>query len=155
QVGRLQRLINLRLAPTPPLRLDGLFGPLTHEAVLQYQMGVAIAVDGIVGRRTWYHLLKGDQAVALRAAPSTTPPQIAPRPAPSGSIPDSVWDWPFEEKLVAVLERVPTRLPERAKMSSRRCFTWKAWHRPSQLFAALLCSAAVLPWFWASWPWAL
>jgi hypothetical protein len=115
------------LAPSPNLAVDGIFGPLTLQAVLEYQKGVSIAVDGVVGKKTWYHLLKGDKATVLQtpiAAPrpavtsptatSSTvpqPPRVAPPPAP----PESIWEWPLEKKLLAVLERVPSRLPGRAR----------------------------------------
>jgi len=35
------------------LVVDGHFGPLTHNRVLQYQRWNGLAVDGIVGPRTW------------------------------------------------------------------------------------------------------
>lgn len=53
-VKRLQEI--LRLLP------DGLFGPLTEEAVLQYQRERGLAADGVVGPRTWELLLAGAAA---------------------------------------------------------------------------------------------
>ena len=51
-VEGLQRLLNTRLAPSPALNVDGFFGPFTHQAVLPYQRGVRLTVDGVVGKQT-------------------------------------------------------------------------------------------------------
>jgi Putative peptidoglycan binding domain len=139
EVQKLQRLLNLRLASTPLLRLDGIFGLLTHEAVLQYQKGVSTAVDGIVGKRTWYHLLKGDKVKAAQAAP-VAQPKVASPPTPPPPVPDSVWDWPFEKKIVAVLERVPKRLPERAKNEFMALLHFESL----ALALAIICGLALL-----------
>jgi N-acetylmuramoyl-L-alanine amidase len=32
---------------------DGIFGPITEEAVRRFQAGKGLTVDGIVGRQTW------------------------------------------------------------------------------------------------------
>jgi len=37
----------------PPLRVDGIFGPLTRNAVVDYQVWNWLQVDGIVGPQTW------------------------------------------------------------------------------------------------------
>lgn len=112
QVQKLQRQLNARLTPHPRLVVDGIFGPLTQQAVLRYQKGVAIASDGIAGRQTWYHLLKGDRASGpvVAASPAQLPRVMSP-PAPA----EGIWEWPLEKKLGAVLERVPGRLPGRAR----------------------------------------
>lgn len=149
QVQRLQRLLNVRIKPGPALKLDGLFGPLTEQAVLSYQRGVDIQVDGVVGRQTWTRLLQGAAArvataPAVRAAPqpaarggaqaaaAATPGKgLAPAPvlpatpagppaapaaaAPKPAVVDAIWEWPLQRKLIAVLERVPGRLPGQAK----------------------------------------
>jgi peptidoglycan hydrolase-like protein with peptidoglycan-binding domain len=48
-----QSLLNLAGA-SPPLALDGDFGPLTEQAVKDFQTGHSIApVDGKVGDKTW------------------------------------------------------------------------------------------------------
>jgi peptidoglycan hydrolase-like protein with peptidoglycan-binding domain len=48
-----QSLLNLAGA-TPPLALDGDFGPLTEKAVKDFQMAHSITpVDGKVGEKTW------------------------------------------------------------------------------------------------------
>ena len=126
-VQKLQRLLNIRLAPSPKLTVDGIFGPRTLQAVLQYQAALSISADGVVGKQTWYHLLRGDKAASLQppkpGSPSTsTPAQVAIAPAsqlaklaPPTSAVESIWEWPLEKKLLVVLQRVPSRLPGRAR----------------------------------------
>lgn len=41
-------------SPTDPGPVDGIFGPSTEHAVRSYQGKHGIAVDGIVGDRTWW-----------------------------------------------------------------------------------------------------
>jgi hypothetical protein len=125
EVEKLQRLINLRLQPSPSLKVDGIFGPLTLQTVLQYQKGVSIAADGVVGKQTWYHLLKGDKATIPQ--PPIRPPQSSPLglgtaakiPVPAAT-PDlkafftqaaGVWEWPLEEKFAEALRRTAPKLP--------------------------------------------
>src|SRR4051812_13219640 len=62
EVHKLQQLLNVRLTPSPRLRADGLFARSTQEALAQYQRALSIPADGVAGKRTWYHLLKGDNA---------------------------------------------------------------------------------------------
>ncbi|MCW5952922.1 MAG: peptidoglycan-binding protein, partial [Propionibacteriaceae bacterium] len=40
----------------PPLAVDGIFGPLTRQATLDYQRGHGLDVDAIIGPRTWASL---------------------------------------------------------------------------------------------------
>lgn len=42
------------------LQPDGIFGSMTREAVRSYQTAHGLAVDGIVGKKTWTALLQGD-----------------------------------------------------------------------------------------------
>ena len=128
-VKKLQRQLNARMSPTPNLIVDGVFGSTTHEAVLRYQEGVAIAANGIIWKRTWYHLLKGDkvnfpQVSIRRTQPGSSGPATAPkgpgafpsyRVAPPPTSQESVWEWPLEKKLLVVVERVPKRLGPRAR----------------------------------------
>jgi hypothetical protein len=80
EVQRLQRQLNARSLPSPGLRVDGIFGPVTHQAVLQYQHGLSLPADGIAGKRTWYHLLKKEKAVVPGASTSTPLPTSAGAP---------------------------------------------------------------------------
>nr|WP_242508660.1 peptidoglycan-binding domain-containing protein [Rhodocyclus purpureus] len=127
EVKKLQRQLNVRLLPSPNLTVDGIFGSITQQAVLQYQKGVSIVADGVVGKQTWYHLLKGDKATILQApntarsaagaSPTGTSSTIRQslRAAPTPAPPESIWELPIEKKLLTVLERVPSRLPGRAR----------------------------------------
>lgn len=67
-VRGLQQRLNARGAT---LATDGLFGPLTQAAVMQFQQRSGLKVDGIVGPMTWRVLLAG----------TTTPP---PQPGQGG-----------------------------------------------------------------------
>lgn len=46
------------------LAVDGVFGPITHGAVLTVQRAAGIAQDGIVGPQTWHALLSVPQPAA-------------------------------------------------------------------------------------------
>lgn len=61
-VTEAQRLLNRLSRPSPQLAEDGRFGPLTHSAVLTYQQRTALRVDGLVGPHTWQALLQGRPA---------------------------------------------------------------------------------------------
>jgi hypothetical protein len=54
-VKRVQALLNL--SGTPPLKVDGIFGPETEQAIRTDQTAAKITVDGIVGPATWSELL--------------------------------------------------------------------------------------------------
>lgn len=41
-----------------PLNVDGVFGPKTKQAVMEYQMAHGLACDGIIGPKTWAVLYK-------------------------------------------------------------------------------------------------
>ncbi len=124
-VQKLQRLINARLTPTPNLTIDGVFSPSTHQAVLQYQQGISLLADGIVGKDTWYYLLKGDRATArpvsvlnmqstvggpnaIPRSPTASQPSTA---APLFAVAGGVWEWPLEDKFAEVLHRTLDKLP--------------------------------------------
>ncbi|PWT74004.1 MAG: hypothetical protein C5B60_07415 [Chloroflexi bacterium] len=51
-VRELQQLLN-RHGASPPLIVDGSFGPRTDVAVRAFQNRRSLVVDGIVGPRTW------------------------------------------------------------------------------------------------------
>jgi peptidoglycan hydrolase-like protein with peptidoglycan-binding domain len=111
--------------PSPKLEVDGVFGPLTNQAVLQYQKGVSIVVDGVVGKLTWYRLLKGDQvSVPLAFVPVTQTaargPGSAPKSPPAFQKPQiltppavtaGIWEWPLEDKFAEALRRTGPKLP--------------------------------------------
>jgi peptidoglycan hydrolase-like protein with peptidoglycan-binding domain len=45
--------------PAHALKVDGIFGPRTDQAVRGFQQALSIAVDGIVGPVTWRALVSG------------------------------------------------------------------------------------------------
>lgn len=121
-VERLQRQLNARLAPSPPMDVDGIFGPVTQRALMQYQDSLSLAADGIVGRTTWYHLLKGDNATIAQTSdfasgpvragvPTVSTHRLAggtAAPAPNAS---GVWEWPMQDKFAEALRRTAPKLP--------------------------------------------
>lgn len=115
-VERLQRALNLRLVPSPQLRIDGDFGALTLQAVLACQRGLALDADGVAGRDTWFHLLSGTRVAAPAGA---TPPRVSgpvPQPAraaaPVAPPPSAaVWEWPMDRKFAEALRRTAPKLP--------------------------------------------
>ncbi|GAB3434292.1 peptidoglycan-binding protein [Flindersiella endophytica] len=56
-VRRLQRALTAALART--VSIDGDFGPLTRQAVIDYQSSRGLGADGIVGAQTWGALQAG------------------------------------------------------------------------------------------------
>jgi peptidoglycan hydrolase-like protein with peptidoglycan-binding domain len=63
-VLRLQRA--LRRAPDLSVTIDGKFGPETEHAVRRFQSGAGLAVDGIVGPKTWAALPDGGPMPTLK-----------------------------------------------------------------------------------------
>jgi peptidoglycan hydrolase-like protein with peptidoglycan-binding domain len=56
-VRRAQRAI--RRTPGPDLVVDGIFGPATRRAVIEFQQVSGLSADGIVGPATWHALPDG------------------------------------------------------------------------------------------------
>lgn len=54
-VQEIQRLLNEEIAAG--LAVDGIFGPLTRQAVVDFQTSQGISADGVVGPQTWSRLL--------------------------------------------------------------------------------------------------
>lgn len=54
-VQEIQRLLNQEIAAG--LAVDGIFGPLTRQAVVDFQTSQGISADGVVGPQTWSRLL--------------------------------------------------------------------------------------------------
>ncbi|QSB01008.1 RHS domain-containing protein [Methylomonas sp. EFPC1] len=119
EVRQLQGLLNACLSPSPNLVLDGRFAQATANAVRQYQQSVGINADGIVGKDTWFYLLKGDKAKV--AAPMPPPPpatastsavQSAPAPNMPMPIPvETVGSWTLERKFSEALRLTAPKLP--------------------------------------------
>jgi peptidoglycan hydrolase-like protein with peptidoglycan-binding domain len=62
----------LRNSGFNPGPIDGIFGPMTHAAVIAFQQSKGLVVDGIVGPKTW----------AALGVPCTAPPPPPPPPVP-------------------------------------------------------------------------
>ena len=118
-VERLQRLLNSHLDGKPGLKLDGIFGPKTLSAVIQFQKNSELNPDGIVGRRTWFALIIEDPKQG-RSTPSpkastgfpnlsgTGPatartPSAATPPAPAPAKEKSVDEWSLYERFEYVV----------------------------------------------------
>ena len=132
-VGRLQRILNYRMATIAPARpklaVDQIFGPLTEQSVVLFQGHAKIQRDGVVGRTTWAHLLsdtllqvpasaRGGRSrrgsAAQQAGPSADSgfaSAPAASPAAQKPPPQSVADWPIEKKFEEALRRTLPKLP--------------------------------------------
>jgi len=59
-VSRLQRELNEEMdrvgSAGTRLQVDGIFGRLTYETLINIQMGLGQLADGIAGRQTWHAL---------------------------------------------------------------------------------------------------
>jgi len=62
----------------PGITADGIFGPLTENAVRAFQRQFGLGIDGIIGPITWNAIV--EQYNSLQA----TPPVIPPTPPPTG-----------------------------------------------------------------------
>lgn len=57
EVRFLQVVLNTHLQRRPNLRVDGIFGDRTESAVQDFQKFAGLAIDGVVGTKTWKSLL--------------------------------------------------------------------------------------------------
>jgi lysozyme family protein len=71
QVRKVQLLLNSLVVPSPHLKVDGVLGARTEEAVRAFQASKGLVVDGVVGART---LL----ALGLKETLAPTMPVISP-----------------------------------------------------------------------------
>lgn len=113
KVKNLQSFLNLRLDPSPPLKVDGCFGYSTYNAVREFQRRRLIPVDGKVGDATWYQLISSppaNQPIPQPGRPGF--PMTAPSWQPP---PDSVMDWPLERKFQYVVDKLPGKLPSQVR----------------------------------------
>ena len=58
-VRAVQSQIHSRGDGANQITIDGIFGPITNNAVLAFQTLLGLSVDGIVGPQTWNHLVNG------------------------------------------------------------------------------------------------
>jgi hypothetical protein len=80
-----QQLLNQHGA-APPLVIDGIFGPKTRQATIEFQKTHGLVPDGIIGPLTWGALESG--------APGPQPPG----PQPPGPQPTPVERWTNEDR---------------------------------------------------------
>jgi Putative peptidoglycan binding domain len=83
QVRKLQQ--ELKAAGCSPGPVDGIFGPKTLAAVKAYQAKNNLAVDGMVGPRTWKALADDRFEPAKQTGPQPKPTAGATPTAPSGT----------------------------------------------------------------------
>jgi len=77
-----QQLLNQHGA-APPLVVDGIFGPKTRQATIEFQKSRGLSPDGIIGPLTWGALESG--------APGPQPQPPGPQPQPPGPQPVERW----------------------------------------------------------------
>lgn len=65
EVKELQAMLNMHGAN---LEVDGLFGDLTRQAVIDFQLENGLLVDGFVGEQTWGELLELQEEVSQLSA---------------------------------------------------------------------------------------
>jgi peptidoglycan hydrolase-like protein with peptidoglycan-binding domain len=58
-VRAVQSQIHSRGDGAAQITIDGIFGPVTNEAVRAFQTILGLTVDGVVGPQTWNHLVNG------------------------------------------------------------------------------------------------
>jgi len=76
----LQDRLNYHLRRETPLKVDGIFGPLTHTRTLKFQAVNSLKADGLVGDRTKALLYEIDNVTAqVLVMPDLTLPPIGPR----------------------------------------------------------------------------
>jgi uncharacterized protein (TIGR02594 family) len=80
EVKKLQELLNVTLALTPKLIVDGDYGANTLAAVNRYQAKHNLGIDGVVGPKTWKSLLQKKEGKA-------------PEPIISSVVVDSINSW--------------------------------------------------------------
>jgi hypothetical protein len=140
-VRKLQRLLNSRVSLQPNLVVDGIFGPLTRNAVVAFQIAQKLPPDGIVGPQTRFFLHKSEPAKPQASAIGSL--QTAAKPAP-GTMAQTVvaqvtkrtiWEWTLDEKLLAVVKRVPNRFGPQLRKE------WDALIDPESLVVSLVIIA--------------
>ena len=107
-VKKLQVFLNSRMDLRTPLVVDGIFGPKTLAAVIEFQTSRSIHVDGEVGRKTWYHLISSAPAHPETANGGTLLGELdfPASPAPT----DSVLGYSFHRKLGYLVDKARHKL---------------------------------------------
>lgn len=114
-VAALQRL--LREAGFDPVKIDGIFGPLTEGAVRKAQAAAGLKVDGLAGRETVAALRqqsageKAAQPSAAASPPGKAVPAMGPAPKPAPAKPALVFFAATEPQAAPAPEPVKAPVP--------------------------------------------
>lgn len=137
-VRKVQRLLNERAQSS--LKIDGVFGPVTQEAVSRYQRAAGLAVDGVVGHATLAVLQSAGSAGRV-SPPAASVARPAPaRPAAviasaAGAQGDDVHTWSPAKILFEVFKRTGNRLPLEMKSLWNQFATWENAEIAAGIFA--------------------
>lgn len=77
-VRAVQDVLNFHIRRLQPLVVDGIFGPLTHGRVIEFQKSNKLKADGLVGPNTMAKLFEEEQ---IPISLAVVPKQPAPAPA--------------------------------------------------------------------------
>jgi peptidoglycan hydrolase-like protein with peptidoglycan-binding domain len=103
-VQRLQRLLNIHLDNDEQLKVDGIFGPKTRIAVLEFQKEEDLKPDAIVGRDTWFSLISaGTQEASWKAKPPAPPTKVVASSSTT-TTKKTVDQWTLTERFEYVLQ---------------------------------------------------
>jgi peptidoglycan hydrolase-like protein with peptidoglycan-binding domain len=103
-VQRLQRLLNIHLDNDEQLKVDGIFGPKTRVAVLEFQKEEDLKPDAIVGRDTWFSLISaGTQEASWKAKPPAPPTKVVASSSTTATK-KTVDQWTLTERFEYVLQ---------------------------------------------------
>jgi peptidoglycan hydrolase-like protein with peptidoglycan-binding domain len=103
-VQRLQRLLNIHLDNDEQLKVDGIFGPKTRTAVLEFQKEEDVKPDAIVGRDTWFCLVSaGTQEASWKAKPPAPPTKVVASSSTTATK-KTVDQWALTERFEYVLQ---------------------------------------------------
>src|SRR5256885_16999674 len=64
-VRAVQDVLNFHIRRLTPLQVDGIFGPLTHARVVEFQKSNQLKPDGLVGPKTMAKLFEEEQLPAV------------------------------------------------------------------------------------------
>lgn len=103
-VQRLQRLLNIHLDKDEQLKVDGIFGPKTRAAILEFQKEEDLRPDAIVGRDTWFSLVSArTQAASWKAKPPAPPTKVVASTTTTATK-KTVDQWTLEDRFEYVLK---------------------------------------------------
>lgn len=112
-VQRLQHLLNLHLEDDERLKVDGIFGPKTRAAVIEFQKDEELKPDALVGRDTWFSLVStGTQEASWKAKPPAPATRVVASSVTTATK-KTVDQWSLTERFEYVLQHCgPYLLPD-------------------------------------------